>query len=135
MLKFLHFSHPYSLSLPLLLMLFVQTISPYLIVTVILPSSIVYYQPHLFRLMFRVMIIFGFPHKGFTIVVLFDISNSVSIGFVFHVYIYSLIYYLFQDLFLKGILFPREYFFVQEANMFNVSIQICRNFSKPYNLY
>ena len=32
---------------------------------------------------------------------------------------------------MKGILFPRQYFFLQGANMFNVSIQICRNLSKP----
>ena len=38
---------------------------------------------------------------------------------------------LFKDLFMKGILFPREYFFLQGANMFNESIEICRFFSKP----
>ena len=32
---------------------------------------------------------------------------------------------------MKGILFPRAYFFLQGANMSNVLMQICKNFSRP----
>ena len=32
---------------------------------------------------------------------------------------------------MKGILFPRAYFFLQGANISNALMQICRNLSKP----